>query len=125
MAAVLVWVLVVLWRTWTRTPSADREREFFVDNLLVRIHFVIEMILVDRLRAMGVLNSLFQVALHLPSCRHLLVFPVRRGIVHRLPVWDDFNERVLSPQHTACLHTSRYERVPSRAPSRAPSRPTH
>ena len=30
------------------------EREFFIDNLLVRIHFIIEMILVDRLCAMGV-----------------------------------------------------------------------
>ena len=44
-----------------------RERAFFTINLLVRIHFVIDMILVDRTRAMGVLNSLFQVALHLPS----------------------------------------------------------
>jgi hypothetical protein len=30
------------------------EREFFNDNLLVRIHFIVEMILVDRPRAMGV-----------------------------------------------------------------------
>ena len=29
-------------------------REFFIDNLLVRIHLIIEMILVDRPRAMGV-----------------------------------------------------------------------
>ena len=42
-------------------------REFFIGNLLVRIHLVIEMILVDRPRAIGVLNSLFQAALHLPS----------------------------------------------------------
>jgi len=47
--------------------SGEREREFFIDSLLVRIHFVIEMILGDRPRAMGVLNSLFQAALHLPS----------------------------------------------------------
>ena len=26
----------------------QREREFFIDNLLVRIHLIIEMILVDR-----------------------------------------------------------------------------
>ena len=32
----------------------EREGEFFVDNLLVRIHLKIEMILVDRLCAMGV-----------------------------------------------------------------------
>ena len=32
----------------------EREREFFIDNLLVRVLFVIEMILVDRPRAMGV-----------------------------------------------------------------------
>ena len=30
------------------------EREIFIDNLLVRIHLIIEMILVDRPRAMGV-----------------------------------------------------------------------
>ena len=30
------------------------QREFFIDNLLVRIHFIIEMILVDRPCAMGV-----------------------------------------------------------------------
>ena len=32
----------------------ERDREFFIDNLLVRIHLIIEMILVDRPRAMGV-----------------------------------------------------------------------
>ena len=32
----------------------SREREFFIDNLLVRIHSIVEMILVDRLCAMGV-----------------------------------------------------------------------
>ena len=31
-----------------------REREFFIDNLLVRIHLIVEMILVDWLCAMGV-----------------------------------------------------------------------
>jgi hypothetical protein len=31
-----------------------REREFFIDNLQVRIHLIIEMISVDRPRAMGV-----------------------------------------------------------------------
>ena len=30
------------------------EREFFLDNLLVRIHLIIEMILVDRPCAMGI-----------------------------------------------------------------------
>ena len=42
------------------------EREFFIDNLLVRIHFIIVMIRWTGL-APGSLNSLFQVALHLPS----------------------------------------------------------
>ena len=32
----------------------DSEREFFIDNLLVRIHLIIEMILADRPCAMGV-----------------------------------------------------------------------
>jgi len=37
-------------------PSVEchREREFFVDNLLVRIHLIIEIISVDRPCAMGV-----------------------------------------------------------------------
>ena len=35
-------------------PSGQTVREFFIDNLLVRIHIIIEMILVDRPRAMGV-----------------------------------------------------------------------
>ena len=35
------------------------QREFSVDNLLVRIHLIIEMTLVDWPCAMGVLNSLW------------------------------------------------------------------
>jgi len=35
-------------------PEGAREREFFIDNLLVRIHFIIEMIIVDWQCAMGV-----------------------------------------------------------------------
>jgi len=34
--------------------DAPCQREFFVDNLLVRIHLIIEIILVDRPCAMGV-----------------------------------------------------------------------
>ena len=34
--------------------NTRREREFIIDNLLVRIHLIIEMILVDRPCAMGV-----------------------------------------------------------------------
>jgi hypothetical protein len=37
-----------------RTPPSARERELFIDNLLVRIHLIIVMILVDRPCAMGV-----------------------------------------------------------------------
>ena len=36
------------------TTPPPREREFFSDNLLVRIHLIIEMISVDRPCAMGV-----------------------------------------------------------------------
>ena len=36
------------------SPSPQREEEFFIDNLLVRIHLIIEMILVDRPCAMVV-----------------------------------------------------------------------
>jgi len=35
-------------------PSREKEREFFIDNLPVRIHLIIEMILVDRPCVMGV-----------------------------------------------------------------------
>jgi hypothetical protein len=41
------------------------EREIFIDNLLVRIHLIIEMNRPALRR--GSLNSLFQVALYLPS----------------------------------------------------------
>ena len=36
-----------------------RERDFFIDNLLVRIHLIIEMILVDRPCAMGFWLNVF------------------------------------------------------------------
>jgi len=36
------------------TMGYAREREFFIDKLLVRIHLIIEMILVDRPCALGV-----------------------------------------------------------------------
>jgi hypothetical protein len=34
--------------------TLDREKEFFIDNLLVRVLLIIEMILLDRPCAMGV-----------------------------------------------------------------------
>ena len=37
-----------------RAQRSKKEREFFIDNLLVRIHLIIEMVLVDRPCAMGV-----------------------------------------------------------------------
>ena len=48
-------------------PAEDlaRERESFIDNLLVRFHLIIEMSR-PALRQ-GSLNSLFQVAVYLPS----------------------------------------------------------
>ena len=48
--------------------SASPETEFFIDNLLVRIHSIIEMILVDRPCA-----TLIQVALYLPGSGMRLV----------------------------------------------------
>jgi hypothetical protein len=39
---------------WPGAARAVRAREFFIDNLLVRIHLIIEMILSDRLCATGV-----------------------------------------------------------------------
>ena len=50
-----------------RLMAAMSERGFFIDNLLVRIRFIIVMIKWTGL-ASWVLNILFQVALHLPSC---------------------------------------------------------
>jgi len=49
---------------------SEVEREFIIDNLLVRIHLIIEMILVDRPRAMGVLS---EVAYRLIRCLRTLV----------------------------------------------------
>jgi len=43
------------------------EREIFIDNLLVRVYWIIEMIVVERPCAMGVLTPDFQVASYLPS----------------------------------------------------------
>jgi len=37
-----------------RGSGREIEREFFIDNLQVRIHLIIEMISVDRPRAIGV-----------------------------------------------------------------------
>ena len=45
------------------------ERKFFIDKLLVRIHVIIEMILVDRPDAIGVSIPIFQIALYVPSCQ--------------------------------------------------------
>ena len=45
--------LAVSSRLNLRGPSR-LEREFFIENLVVRIHFIVEMILVDRPCAMGV-----------------------------------------------------------------------
>ena len=47
--------------------SRLRDKEFFVDNLSVRIYFIIEMILVDRPCSMGVRFTVFQLALYLSS----------------------------------------------------------
>ena len=43
------------------------ERDFFMDNLLVRIRLIIKIIQADRPRAKGVLNSNFHSASYLPS----------------------------------------------------------
>ena len=48
-----------------RKAAGNQEREIFIDNLLVRVHLIIE-ISRPALRH-GSLNSLFQVALYLPS----------------------------------------------------------
>ena len=49
-----------------KEPGLTSEREFLIDNLLVRIHSIIVMIRWSGL-AQWELNSLFQVALHVPS----------------------------------------------------------
>ena len=46
--------------------GACAERVFFIDNLLVRLHFIIEMVGWTGL-AYGSLDSIFQADLHLPS----------------------------------------------------------
>ena len=61
-------------RSHPALPSASggggfiqREREILIDNLLVRVHWIIEMIVEKRPCAMGVCIPDFQVALYLPS----------------------------------------------------------
>ena len=44
----------VVLQLFAHLRTRGREREFFIDNLLVRIHLIIEMVLVDRPCAMGV-----------------------------------------------------------------------
>ena len=41
-------------RSTVDSSACPREREIFIDNLLVRVHLIIEMILVDRPCASGV-----------------------------------------------------------------------
>jgi len=62
-----------------RAENCQREREFFIDNLVVRIPYIIVMIsgLASR---HGSLNSLFQSALHLPGeLPHIRAPSVIRG----------------------------------------------
>ena len=54
---------VPLYQRTTCDTVRMREREIFIDNLLVRVHCIIEMIVVERPCAMGVRTSDFQVAL--------------------------------------------------------------
>ena len=62
--------------TWSHTTSKPLEREFFIDNLLVRIHFIIVMIRWTGL-APWKFDFLFQVALHLPSQQVSVAMPAR------------------------------------------------
>ena len=59
-------------------PRYKLEREIFIDNLLVRVHWIIEMIVVEWPCAMGVGTPDFQVALYLPSQKRLQVIPRAR-----------------------------------------------
>ena len=69
--------------------------DFFVDNLLVRNHFIIVMIKWTGLAPWG-LNSLFQVALHLPSRRD--VPPTERRSIRHVR-----NTRSLRSKLHACV----------------------
>jgi hypothetical protein len=62
-------------------PHSHLEREFFIDNLLVRIHFIIEIILVDRPCAMGVWISFpRQPYIYLPRfASHFALESLNRG----------------------------------------------
>ena len=53
------------WLSLLKVPNREREREIFIDNLLVRVHLIIEMSR-PALRH-GNLSFLFRVALYLPS----------------------------------------------------------
>ena len=61
------------------TTLITREREFFIDNLLVRIHLIIEMIIVDRSCAMGACICFFrQPYIYLPHHQTPTGRPQRR-----------------------------------------------
>ena len=69
-----------MWPVVSKEVSKVREREIYTDNLVIRVHFIIEMSR-PALRH-GSLNSLFQVALYLPSSKMTFsrTFLSRRGM---------------------------------------------
>ena len=79
-------------RASSATICEHQEREFFIDNLLVRIQLNIEMIVVPAL-SHGSLNSLFQVALYIPSYASINIsnrfqsgqMPLASGGINRPP----------------------------------------
>ena len=72
-------------KTYTWEVSSCRphsEREFFIDNLLVRIHLIIEMILVDRPCAVGAVAAPIQTPMALQLVDELekgIQTPMARG----------------------------------------------
>jgi len=71
----------------------EREREFFIDNLLVRIHFIIEMILVDHTSS-TLSQDDFQVSRDTLEC-------------HRFLKWKNI---------ATCFHKSCFDSFPVKEP---------
>ena len=72
----------------------ERAREFFIDNLLVRIHVIIEMIWWTSLTPWDFLNSLFEVALYLHSYSRRIH---RVANPHPLDVVQAFIQKLAAP----------------------------
>ena len=90
-------------------PRTQREREIFIDNLLVRVHSIIEMSR-PALRHRS-LNSLFQVALYLPSynpsfyCTPASAGSLQTRVRSTTAFWNPKSRRLQSDCQSRCFES--------------------